>query len=43
MSKYKGKEQYGDVLLEYLDAMHAKQVEEGLDLDKEDEVRSYPW
>ncbi|KAF1832426.1 hypothetical protein BDW02DRAFT_554848 [Decorospora gaudefroyi] len=30
VSRYKGKERYGDVLLEYLDAMHGKQVEEGV-------------
>ncbi|UPX09650.1 Dextrin dextranase [Ascochyta rabiei] len=43
VSKYKGKAQYADVLLNYLDAMHEKQVEEGLDLGREDEVRAYPY
>lgn len=43
VSRYKGKAQYADVLLRYLDAMHEKQVEEGLDLTKEDEVRAYPY
>lgn len=42
VSKYKGKERYADVLLEYLDRMHEQQVEEGLDLSREDEVRGYP-
>ena len=43
VSHYKGKAQYADVVLEYLDGMHKKQVEEGLDLEKEDEVRAYPY
>ncbi|GAB7344428.1 hypothetical protein MBLNU457_2275t1 [Dothideomycetes sp. NU457] len=43
VSKYKGKEMYGDVLLEYLDKMHEEQVADGLDLSKEDEVRQYPY
>jgi len=42
VSKYKGKEMYGDVLLEYLDKRHQEQVDSGLDFSKEDEVRSYP-
>jgi alpha-1,2-mannosyltransferase len=43
VSHYKGKAQYADVLLGYLDAMHRKQIEVGLDLEKEDEVRAYPY
>ncbi|KAF2878148.1 hypothetical protein BDV95DRAFT_480568 [Massariosphaeria phaeospora] len=43
VSRYKGKERYGDVLLEYLDRKHQEQVENGLDLTKEDEVRGYPY
>ncbi|GAM82045.1 hypothetical protein ANO11243_000240 [Dothideomycetidae sp. 11243] len=43
VSKYKGRAKYGDLLLEYLDAKHLEQVEAGLDLSKEDEVRSYPF
>ena len=43
VSKYKGKEKYKDVLLAYLDAAHEKQVAEGLDLSREDEVRCYPY
>ncbi|KAJ5725471.1 uncharacterized protein N7483_006828 [Penicillium malachiteum] len=42
VSRYKGKEKYAEVLLEYLDAKHAEQVAAGLDLGKEDEMRSYP-
>lgn len=40
---YKGKDRYEKVLLEYLDNKHAEQVTNGLDLEKEDEVRSYPY
>lgn len=44
MSKYKGKERYQDVLLEYLDRMHGEQVANGgLDLAREDDVRAYPF
>ncbi|KAK7957020.1 alpha-1-2-mannosyltransferase [Apiospora aurea] len=43
VSRYKGKERYGDVLLEYLDGEHQKQLERGLDLEKEAEERQYPW
>lgn len=43
VSRYKGKERYEEVLLEYLDRKHAEQVADGLELDKEDEVRSYPY
>jgi hypothetical protein len=44
VARYKGRERYGDVLLEYLDAQHQKQVERGLDMAKEDEERKgYPW
>lgn len=43
VSRYKGKERYEEVLLEYLDRKHQEQVEAGLDLEKEDEVRSYPF
>lgn len=41
--RYKGADKYGRVLLEYLDQEHQKQVDRGLDLEKEDEVRQYPW
>ncbi|OWP03569.1 hypothetical protein B2J93_7587 [Marssonina coronariae] len=43
VSRYKGKERYQDVLLEYLDQRHRQQVEAGLELDKEEEVVSYPF
>ena len=43
VSRYKGKEKYEDVLLEYLDRKHEEQVQRGLDLSKEEEARSYPW
>ena len=43
VSHYKGKAQYADVVLGYLDAMHQTQIEDGLDLEKEDEVRAYPY
>lgn len=37
VSKYKGRERYGEVLLEYLDGQHRKQVELGLTKDAEEE------
>lgn len=43
VSRYKGRERYGEVLLEYLDQKHAEQVEAGLDVENEDEVRAYPF
>lgn len=43
VSKYKGKERYGDVLLEYLDKKHEEQIANGLDLSKEEDVRAYPF
>ncbi|CCF41519.1 hypothetical protein CH063_11769 [Colletotrichum higginsianum] len=43
VANYKGREKYETVLLEYLDREHQKQVARGLDLEKEDEVRRYPW
>ncbi|KAJ5682587.1 hypothetical protein N7462_005752 [Penicillium macrosclerotiorum] len=42
VSRYKGKEKYEEVLLEYLDQKHREQVAAGLEIDKEDEVRKYP-
>jgi hypothetical protein len=42
VSKYKGKERYGTVLLEYLDGEHRKQVEGGLDVDGEEGI-GYPF
>ncbi len=43
VSRYKGKEKYGEVLLEYLDKKHEEQIANGLDLSREDEVRGYPY
>ena len=44
VSRYKGKERYGEVLLEYLDKKHAEQVERGLDVEGEEETgRVYPF
>lgn len=43
VSKYKGKELYEEVLLEYLDKRHQEQVEAGLEVEKEEEVHSYPY
>ncbi|MCJ1388850.1 mannosyltransferase [Xylographa bjoerkii] len=43
VARYKGRERYQDVLLEYLDAKHQEQLDAGLVLSKEDDVRSYPF
>lgn len=43
VGRYKGKEKYGEVLLEYLDGMHEAQVAAGLDLSKEEGVKAYPY
>ncbi|KAH8910391.1 hypothetical protein BR93DRAFT_923093 [Coniochaeta sp. PMI_546] len=43
VSRYKGKERYGDVLLEYLDGEHQKQLDRGLNMEKEQDNRQYPW
>jgi alpha-1,2-mannosyltransferase len=43
VSKYKGKDRYQEVLLEYLDKKHEEQIKNGLDLSKEEEVRAYPY
>ncbi|RVX66535.1 hypothetical protein B0A52_09411 [Exophiala mesophila] len=43
VSRYKGKAKYQNVLLKYLDDMHQKQVDNGLKLEEEDEVRKYPY
>ncbi|RYP72109.1 hypothetical protein DL771_004440 [Monosporascus sp. 5C6A] len=43
VSRYKGKEKYGEVLLEYLDKKHEEQIARGLDLSREEEVRAYPY
>ena len=43
VARYKGRERYGDVLLEYLDRKHAEQAAGGLDVGREEEERRYPW
>lgn len=43
VARYKGKERYGEVLLEYLDKKHQEQMERGLDLSREDDCRAYPF
>ena len=43
MSRYKGKERYQEVLLDYLDRKHEEQVRNGLDMSREEEVRAYPY
>ena len=42
VSRYKGKEKYEEVLLEFLDRKHEEQVARGLDVEGEEEVRKYP-
>jgi len=43
VSRYKGRERYGEVLLEYLDRKHEEQIANGLDMEREEEVRTYPF
>jgi alpha-1,2-mannosyltransferase len=44
VSRYKGKDRYGEVLLEYLDSKHAEQKERGLIAEGEEEPgRGYPF
>lgn len=43
VSRYKGRERYQDVLLEYLDRKHNEQIERGLDLRREEEKCPYPY
>lgn len=43
VARYKGRERYGEVLLEYLDKRHAEQVAAGLNVEREEEVQSYPF
>lgn len=42
VSKYKGKERYQDVLLEYLDGEHKKQLEEGV-ITEDEKDGKYPF
>jgi alpha-1,2-mannosyltransferase len=43
ISRYKGRERYEEVLLQYLDQRHAEQVAKGLDLSQEDQAHRYPY
>ncbi|KAL4795345.1 hypothetical protein BDV19DRAFT_389222 [Aspergillus venezuelensis] len=44
VARYKGRDKYEGVLLEYLDRKHEEQVANGLELEEEEEeVRSYPF
>jgi alpha-1,2-mannosyltransferase len=45
VGKYKGRERYGDVLLEFLDRRHREEVERGLVEEEggDDDGRGYPW
>ncbi|KAF4998294.1 hypothetical protein FGRMN_3343 [Fusarium graminum] len=42
VGNYKGRQKYGEVLLEYLDNEHEKQIARGLDPEAEKD-RRYPW
>ena len=43
VAKYKGRERYQDVLLEYLDNKHQEQLEKGLVKEDEDREGMYPY
>jgi len=43
VARYKGRERYQDVLLEYLDGKHQEQVDSGIDLERVEEERVYPY
>jgi alpha-1,2-mannosyltransferase len=43
VAKYKGRERYGDILLEYLDMKHQEQLEKGLVKEREEIESSYPF
>lgn len=43
VSKYKGKERYEEVLLEYLDGRHKEQIEAGVVVEGGEGERSYPY
>lgn len=43
VSIYRGRAQFQEVLLEYLDKKHEEQVANGLVLEKEDEYHQYPY
>lgn len=43
VARYKGQKKYQKVLLEYLDKKHQEQLGNGLKVEEEEEVRTYPW
>jgi hypothetical protein len=45
VSRYRGRQQFGDVLLEYLDKKHAEQVEKGVVVEgrMEGDESRYPF
>ena len=44
VARYKGRERYGEVLLEYLDRKHREQVAAGLEVEGGDEEgKKYPY
>ena len=43
VAKYKGRERYGDILLEYLDNKHQEQIEMGLVPEGEESEPAYPF
>lgn len=43
VAEYKGRERYGEVLLEYLDRKHEEQLQSGLGSPEEENTGSYPW
>jgi alpha-1,2-mannosyltransferase len=44
IARYKGRERYGDVLLEYLDKKHQEQLDAGLKPEEEEGMRKgYPF
>ncbi|KND90838.1 hypothetical protein TOPH_04657 [Tolypocladium ophioglossoides CBS 100239] len=43
VGEYKGREKYGEILLEYLDRKHEEQLQRGLNVEKVENSKSYPW
>ena len=43
VSTYRGRAQFQEVLLEYLDEKHEQQLANGLEPDKEDDHHQYPY
>ena len=42
-ARYKGKEMYQEVLLDYLDRKHAEQIAKGIVSSDADPENKYPW